>query len=138
MLIDDIKNIKSGKKELRNFGIIFTVVLGILGGLMLWRKNPDFYILFILSGSFLLAGLLVPVILIPLQKVWMSIALVIGWVMSRVLLTVLFVIIITPLGVIKRLVKGDFLNKKLQKDTASYWLDHEQKEVNEKVYENQF
>ena len=47
MLLEEIKAIKSEKKDLRNFGITFGVVLGLLGGL-LWWKGKDTYTIFVI------------------------------------------------------------------------------------------
>jgi len=82
MVIDEIKKIKSDKAELRKFGITMCVALGLLGGLFLWRGKEYYPFLFIGSSIFLLLGLVMPILLWPIHKAWMTLALLMGWVMT--------------------------------------------------------
>ena len=54
-------------------------------------------------------------------KAWMALALVLGYVMTRVLLTAVFVLIVTPLGIAMRLSGRDPMQRKRDPDRASYW-----------------
>ena len=93
MFLEEIKNIKSEKKDLRDFGITFGVVLGLLAG-ALWWKGKDTYTIFIaLSAAFFFFGLVLPRLLTPLQKVWMMFAVVLGWFMTRLILSILFYVV---------------------------------------------
>ncbi|GAG32448.1 unnamed protein product, partial [marine sediment metagenome] len=51
MIIEEIKNIKSGRRELRQFGITVSIVLALLGGLFLWHKKDYYCYFFILSAT---------------------------------------------------------------------------------------
>lgn len=138
MLIEEIKNIKSGKKELWQFGITLGIVLGLFGGLFLLRQK-DYYLYFvILSLTFLFLGLVVPKLLKPVQKVWMTLATLIGWLVTRVILTILFFLVITPIGLAARVFAKDFLAIKLDGSADSYWITREPAEFNKRSYENQF
>ena len=48
MIIDEIRHIKSGKKDLWKFGITMGIVLGVLGVLFLWRGRGFYFLFFIL------------------------------------------------------------------------------------------
>ena len=86
MLIEEIKNIKSDTINLRKFGITIVIIL-LLFGIFFWWKRNDIYIYFLIfSAIFVLICLTVPVILKPLQKVWMSLAIIIGYFISRIIL----------------------------------------------------
>ncbi len=138
MITEDIKSIKTGKSELRKFGLTVGIVFGLLGGLFFWRgRDYDFYFL-ILSAALLLLGLAVPILLKPIHKVWMTLAVLLGWLMTRVILSVLFFLVITPIGLLARLFRKDFLDLKFDKSTDSYWISKKEMKSERRNYENQF
>ena len=138
MIIEGIRNIKSGKKELRQFGVTLGIVLGLLGGLFLLRQKDCYFYFFIFSAVFLFLCLIAPIVLKPVQKVWMSLAIIIGWFVTRAILTVLFYLVVTPIGILARLVGKDFLDIKFDRNTDSYWLAREPAKFDKRSYENQF
>ena len=138
MIFKEIKDIKSGKKELRQFGITIGIVLSLLGGLFLWYGRDYYTCFFILSAVFILLGVTAPIILKPIQKIWMTLAIVIGWVMSRVILIILFYLIITPIGLLAKLFGKDFLNRKFDRTAGSYWIMRKSTGFDKRSYENQF
>ncbi|MBL7131942.1 MAG: hypothetical protein ISS45_11190 [Candidatus Omnitrophica bacterium] len=137
-MLEEIKNIKSGKRELRQFGITIGIVLGLLGGLFFLRQKDYYSYLLIFCGTFLFLGLVAPTLLKPIQKIWMSLAIVIGWFVTRAILTVLFYLVVTPIGILARLVGKDFLDIKFDRNTDSYWLAREPAKFDKRSYENQF
>ncbi|MCF8373633.1 MAG: hypothetical protein K9H64_18575 [Bacteroidales bacterium] len=137
MILEEIKNIKSEKKDLRNFGLVMAVFFGLLGAWMLWRERDSFVYMFIIAGFFLIGGLALPIILKPLQKAWMTFAVLMGWLMTRVILGILFYLVFTPMGLIARLFGKDFLDMKLDKNASSYWIE-KKVEQGERNYEHQF
>ncbi len=138
MIIEDIKNIKSEKKDLRKFGYVVGGALALFGAFFLWR-GKDFYVyFFIVAAALLVLAVILPSILKPLQKVWMSLAIVIGWFVSRILLSVLFYVILTPLGLISRIVGKHFLELKPDSSMKSYWLKRDTSEVKLSDYEKQY
>ena len=138
MIVEEIQNIKSGKKELRQFGITFAVVLGFLSFWFLWRGRDEGYVLLIISIVFLALGLFLPNLLKPLQKLWMTLAVLLGWLMTRVILIILFYLVVNPIGLLARLCGKDFLNKKFDSKADSYWIPREATTPDKKTYENQF
>lgn len=138
MLLDEIKNIKGDKKELKKFGLTFAVVFIILGSLFWWRGKNYYFYCFIFSSVFLITSLLLPLLLKPIYKLWMTLALVLGYVMTRVILSVLFYFILTPVGLIARLLGNQFLDLKIDKSKESYWNYRKTKPFNKHDYEKQF
>ncbi len=137
-LLDEIKSIKSGKIELRKFGITLGIVFGLLGGLFFWREKPYYSYLFILAAFFLFFGLVLPVLLKPIHKGWMTLALVLGSIMTRIILSILFYLVITPLGLISKLSGKDFLDLKFDKSASSYWVPRKKIAFEKSDYEKQF
>jgi hypothetical protein len=119
-IIDEIKGLAPGKKDLRNLGLVFLAALSIIGGLLLWKgrgSGPYWIGAGLLFG---LWGLVWPAGLKPVYKVWMSLAVVLGFFVSRLLLAIIFYLVVTPIGLIMRLLGKDLLDIKL-KDRDSYW-----------------
>ena len=137
MLIDEIKNIKSDKKELKKFGLTFAILFLILGGLLWWRGKNNYFYHFIISVLFLICSF-VPLLLKPFHKVWMAFALIIGYIMTRVILFILFYFILTPVSVISKVFGNQFLDIKINKTKESYWNYRKVKTFNKSDYEKQF
>ena len=138
MILEEIKSIKESKEDLRKFGYTVGGALIVIGGLLFWLGKAS-YIYFAVPGILLiLGGLIDPQILRPLNKVWMTLAILLGWVMTRVILTTLFYLVITPIGLIAKLARKDFLNLKIDKQEESYWVKRERKSFKPIDYERQF
>lgn len=90
------------------------------------------------SGGLLLSALAAPNLLKPVYKVWMKIAHAIGWFNTRVLLTLIYYVIFTPIGLLARAIGKDLLNTKLEPEATTYWIPREKKEVPPEDYERQF
>jgi len=137
-MIEDIKNIKSTKKELREFGLTIGIILVILGSIALWR-NKDIYPYFLGIGiTFIVLGLTFYKILLPLQKIWMGLSLVIGFFVSRIILSILYYLVITPIGLVMRLFKKDVIDQNINKNANSYWHEKEDQPKEKSSYENQY
>ncbi|OGW75096.1 MAG: hypothetical protein A2Z72_05615 [Omnitrophica bacterium RBG_13_46_9] len=138
-MLEEIRNIKSGKKELREFGLTIGVILVILGAVALWRNKvtPACYFLGI-GGLLVVFGLALPKSLKPLQKSWMSFSIFIGFFVSRFVLSILFYAVFAPVGLIARLFGKDILDQRIDDTCQSYWQDKESREEKKESYENQY
>lgn len=138
MIIEEIKKIDSSPKKVREFGWVMTIFFGILAGLFFLRKGPSAMIYLYLSAGFLVLTLILPIALKPLQKAWMTIAVLMGWVMSRVILGILFYLAMTPIALILRMTGKDLLDLKIDPAKDSYWHLRSQKDIPTSDYERQF
>tara|TARA_B100000427_G_scaffold258428_1_gene222378 strand:- start:1753 stop:2163 length:411 start_codon:yes stop_codon:yes gene_type:complete len=136
-MIEDMKNIRSSKKDLRNFGIIIGCLSLIISG-FLYYQSIGFYIeIFNFGAIFIIFGVILPIILKPIYLLWMIFALIIGWVMTRLILSVLFFFVITTIGIFARLFGKDFLNLKSDNRDSFWNLRNRDHELNQD-YEKQF
>jgi hypothetical protein len=138
MLIEEIRNIRSTKKDLRNFGLSVGIVLLFIGGLLLYYKKDAYPYLVILGVFLISSGLIVPSILTPFHKVWMTFATIMGWIMTRVILGIMFYAVFTPIGLIARLFGKRFLDVKIDKSKESYWHYRDAKDIEKRDYTKQF
>jgi len=138
-MLDDLKNIKSGKKELKEFGLTIGIVLVILGSLVAWRGKRELSQYILGPGAlFITLALTLPGVLKPLQKIWMGFSVVMGFFVSRIILFILFYAVLTPMGFLTRLLGKDILDQKIDKSTESYWHGRDAGTKNKESYENQY
>ena len=136
-MIAELNSIKSSRIDLKNFGFAIGFILLIIG-VFFFVKGKDLFVYFFSIGSILIIlGGFAPLILKPFYKIWMIFAVIISWIMTRIILSVLFFSIITIIGLFARLLGKDFLNLK-SKSIESYWnLRDKEQELNQD-YEKQF
>ena len=138
MLFEEIKNIKEDKKDLEKFGYTVGIAFLIISVLtFIFGKHSYIYFgiiaIFLIVSSFLL-----PYALKPLNKIWMGLSILLGWLMTRVILIILFYLAITPISLLAKLFKKDFLDLKFDLSKRSYWKNKEQKKIDPTDYERQF
>ena len=109
-------------RQLRKFGITIAIPFLIIGCILIWRDRWTGPYFIILAGLFLSGGLLIPRWLAPLERAWMAFAHVLGVIMTYLLLTVTFFLVITPMGLFLRLIGKDFLDRKFSSKKHSYWI----------------
>ena len=137
-MIEEIKNIKKSKSDFRKFGITIGVFLMVVAGFLFW-KGRESYTILLISGLLLsVLGLVMPIILKPVYWVWMVFAVILGWIMTRVILSLLFYIVITPIGMFSRLFGSKFLDLKWDKSKDSYWNVRTSTQRSNEEYEKQF
>ncbi len=119
---------KKTTKELRNFGLVMAGAFAVLGAISYWRNSlPDnestiWPYMFGLAGFFLVFGLIFPRVLTPIEWFWMKLAFVLSIIVTHILVTLTFYIVITPVGLLMRLFGNDPLRLKFAKKEDSYWV----------------
>ncbi len=137
-LLNEIKSISSEKSDLRQFAFTVGAVLATLGVFLIWRGKVTSPALFLCGVGLIVAGYVLPGILLPLQKAWMTLALLMGWVMTRVLLSVLFYAVLTPIAILARLCRKQFLEMTVDSTADSYWQYRQEAPFDRRHYEQQF
>tara|TARA_B110000438_G_C15588416_1_gene552741 strand:- start:21 stop:416 length:396 start_codon:yes stop_codon:yes gene_type:complete len=109
----------------RSFGIVFFVFFTIIG-IYPVISNGDVNIYFLISAIiFLILGILNSKILYPLNYVWFKFGLLLGLVIGPIVMGIIFFAVVTPTGLIMRLIGKDLLNKKFLKKNETYWIKRE-------------
>jgi hypothetical protein len=110
-------------KELRQFALVMTGGLGLIGTAALLKGRPAGPYLLAIAGLFLLLGILSPKSLRWPYALWMAFAFVLGQIVTTIILTLLFFVVITPMGLLMRLLGKDLLQKRWkQAEASSYWM----------------
>ena len=140
MLLQEIKHTlnSAGRSDYRKLGISLGILLLLIAGYC-WYRTFASTVYFALAGALLmLIGIVMPKLLKPLYNGWMALALVIGYIMSRILLTLIFFLVFTPVGLLLRLLKKDPLDRQSDPSADSYWIKREERESNPTDAERQF
>ena len=136
-MIEEIKNIPNSNKDIRSFGITMGIILFIISVLLMYYDKETYQLFAIIASTFIGIGFILPTILKPIYFVWMIFAAVLGWIMTRVILSLVFYLIITPIGLITRIIGEDFLALK-KKNLDSYWNHRDSSIELNQDYEKQF
>lgn len=135
---EDLRQLKTGDRDLRKFGLMVGGVFVVLAVVMLLRHKGH-WVYFAWPGGVLLGfGALFPRALKYVYLAWMSVAFVLGFIMAHVILTLFFFLVVTPIGLVARLVGKDFLSLKLDRKANSYWLSRPKEVKTSADYERQF
>jgi len=139
MVHEDIQQLATGARELRNFGLMVGGVFLLLGGFSLWRHGAVWPWLVTPGALLVFLGFLAPFALKQLYVSWMALAFTLGLVASIVLLTLFFFLLLTPIAWVARLCGQDFLSLRLDPQAKSYWLSRDRTSVRQPAdYERQF
>ncbi len=138
MLRNEIKSLKATPQEFRKFGLTIGIFLLIIAGFLFWKQRPSFPYFAYIGVGFALVGLAAPILLKPIHKVWMTIAVVMGFIMTRVILTVIFFGVFTPVALVIKLLRKDLLEERWDKNAATYWSKRQPIPFDPKSAENMF
>ena len=125
-------------RALRRFGLGLFVILGLIAGLLFWRERAAWPCPAGAGGVVLALSLFFPRGLLPIYRFMMWLAPILAWVNTKIILTLVFFLIFTPVGLITRLFRIDLLSRKLEPESKSYWLKRENPPFDPDSYEKQF
>ena len=136
-MLEELKNIKINKQNLKQFGLLFGTIFLCIGIYLLFILNKQVYPYFIVTGVLLfIIAFTVPTILKSFYFPWMVFATILGWFMSRLILSLLFYLVFFPIGFFGRIFGYGFIELKWNKDSKSYW--NQRTEQIENDHENQY
>lgn len=131
-------------RDIRSFGVIMLVALGLIG-LYFYRKaakagEPAGALPVVLSAvgaAVCAAAWAAPRAMRPVYVGWMFLGKGIGTAVNTLLLTLVFYLVMAPMGMVMRLAKRDPLNRAFEPKAATYWQEREPHPERER-YERQF
>ncbi len=135
-----LKRLPQDARSLRKFALVIAGAMLVLAALVFsFGAHPQrAYWLTATAAVWSAVGLPFPKLLKPLHTGWMAFALTIGWIMSRIFLTILFFLVITPIGLLMRIFGKALLQQKIEPERKSYWLKRDRSDGGNERYERQF
>ena len=120
-MLEKFSKVKIGSN--RSFGFVFFIVFFIVA---FWNFRGEFSqirtIPLYISLVFLILGLINSKLLTPLNKLWFKLGMLLGAIIAPFVMMLVFFIVVTPIGLIMKLMGKDLLNKKINKNIKSYWI----------------
>ena len=105
----------------KSFGVVFFIVFLIVGLFPLINDQEMKVWSLLVSLIFLILGLINSTILTPLNKVWFKFGILLGKIVSPIIMGIIFFLVVTPIGILMKILKKDLLNLKYNND-QSYWI----------------
>ena len=95
----------AGASKGRKFGLTIGLAFSALAGLLVWRAHVPLAVgAGVLGGALLLAALVAPTALVPVERGWMAFAHAVSKVTTPIVMGVVYFIVVAPIGVLMRLV----------------------------------
>jgi hypothetical protein len=142
MILEEIRSevakLPTTPKDLRKFAITMAVVLGLLSILTWYKESWSFPYLLGLTVAFLGFGFLKPTLLKPVYIGWMTLAIFLGFFMTRIILSVLYYSVFSIGGLIIRITGKDMLDERYEADADTYWRPYVKPEDPKQRLERQF
>lgn len=121
--------IESTDSRVRSFGTLFAVIgILIVPAIVFWKRGmwtDTSSISAVIGIAFLLFGRFAPNALRPLYVAWMKLAMILNWIMTRVIISLVFLVIMTPIGLVRRF-SGSSTPKSFHRfrdpSTETYWI----------------
>lgn len=108
-------------KQLRSFGL---TVGGVFAVIAFWpamfRSGSPRWWYMAIAICLAFPALVFPKSLFLIYKGWMAVGHVMGWINTRIILGLVFYMIVTPTGILRRLLGKDPMGKQLKHDLESY------------------
>ena len=106
----------------RNFGLVFFIIFVIVSLWPLTYEGPIRIWTVIISLVFLILGFMNSKLLTPLNKLWFKFGMILGAIVVPVVMGVVFFLVVTPIGLVMKIMGRDLLNKKYDKKKRTYWI----------------
>jgi hypothetical protein len=127
-------------REIRLWAMVMAGALTVVGlvQLLVWDHRTAATVLWIIAAAFFLPGLMVPAALKPLYGLWMKFAMVLAWVNTRIILSLTYFLVFTPIGLILKLLGKDLIKEKWDPKATTYWIERERTPFDPSRYEKQY
>ncbi len=128
---EELSALDTGHRALRSFSAVMILVPAVIvwifyppGGFTPWQQA-------LIAGwaLWMIAGLFKPRLLLFPHKIWMGLALALGWWVSRVLLTLIYYFILTPVALLARISGKRFLDRSWGKNHQTAWVKRQKTSI---------
>lgn len=119
-----MENREINREKLVKFGKTMGIAFLVIAIFVFIRHKHNPLLLMIIAVIFLAAARITPGLLKPVYLAWMKLAFALSWVNTRLILAVMFYFIFTPISLILRLFRVDLLERRSDKQKATYWRIH--------------
>ena len=128
------------RRDLNQFGFIWLGFVALFGVIAFFKFNSPMVArwLWIVAVVVPIVGWLVPAFMRLVFLGMSYLAWPIGFVVSHVVLAVVYYLVLTPIGLLTRVFGYDSMKKKFDREAASYWIERSSEAIEHKRYFRQF
>jgi len=112
------------RRELLWFGPLFALFAGFIGWISVWKfdARPVAIWVWAIGGGVIVLYYLIPALRRAIFMAWLGMVFPIGWLLSHALLSVVFYLVVLPIGLMLRLFRYDALHRRFDPKAPSYWI----------------
>jgi hypothetical protein len=107
----------------RSFGLVFVFVLLFVAGANYWAGGHWYFFWAALAAALLAVSLLIPRVLTPLKRLWLKLGKALNFVVSPVVVMLIYVVAVVPVGILIQLFGKDLLLLRSDHSARSYWIN---------------
>lgn len=139
-ILDTLEHRKPIRQHVREFAYIFVIIALVYGTYQLYTQSTGSHFFWSVAVAAVLffLGDFAPIILYPVWKVWMAIATALGFIVTSIVLTIMWLGVFMPLALILKIVGKKVMDLSFDRSRASYWNDRNEKYHDFKLLERQF
>jgi hypothetical protein len=112
---------EADRKQLRSFGLTVGGIFGLIGvwPVVVRSVGPRWWSI-IIAGVLIGSAFICPRSLFSIHKYWMRLGHILGWINTRIILGVVFFVVVTPIGIMRRLFGKDPMGRHTRPELDSY------------------
>lgn len=134
----EIQHLNRSRTALRNFSLALGILMLCLSGLAWWKSNGIWPVWAVVGCAMIMMAFVTPLLIKPVYLVIASVAAVVGYFLSRIILMLIFLCLVTPISVVMRILGKDPMHRRIDKHRPSYWIQRTKKSETEADYEKLF
>ena len=132
----DSEEFSANKNSDRDFGLVFAVVFVIITSLQFHYTGYINYIVIFLAIMCIILAFLFPAMLRPFNRLWLKFGFLLNKIMSPLIMSIVFFLVVTPIGLCLRLIRKNLLDIGFDHQSKSYWKTYESNDLSS--MKNQF
>tara|TARA_Y100000814_G_scaffold279221_2_gene241654 strand:+ start:233 stop:643 length:411 start_codon:yes stop_codon:yes gene_type:complete len=115
------------RRELLWFGPLFAAFAGLIAVLAWWKFEAPQVAKWsgIFAASTIVVYYLAPPLRRPIYIAWLGAVFPVGWIISHILLGIVFYLVVFPIGMLLRLFRYDALQRRFSPASRSYWIERD-------------
>ena len=106
----------------RNFGLVFFFIFLVVSIWPLTHNESPRIWSAIISLAFLILVLTRSILLTPLNRLWTKFGIILGAIIAPIVMGVVFFLVVTPIGLVMKIIGKDLLSIKYDKKKETYWV----------------
>ena len=128
------------RRHIREFGVVFFVLGALVSAYLGYKGAKAVWPAAIVGSTSLLLMLcfVAPAIIRPIWRGWMNVAEFLGAIVTTLILSLTWVLMMIPVGIALRLFRVKVMDTSYGVDVASYWEERDPKKDDFKLLEKQF